>query len=247
MTEVSPAPAVAQKNGMQRLAGVLFAPAETFEDIARKPDFLAPILAIILIGVLTSIAVVPKLDFETMMRDQMAQANREMSPEDLDRVARIGAASGKVLAYAGPLLSIIILLIVAAVLLMAFRLMGGEGTFKQAFSASLYAWMPLIVYSIIAAIIIMSRESVTPDLLPVIVRSNPGFLADPQSQKVLFALLTALDVFTIWTLVLLSIGFSYVARVSKTKAAAIVVSLWIVLLVFKLGFAALGAAKAKAA
>jgi hypothetical protein len=243
----SPAPAVAQKNGIARLAGVLFAPAETFEDIARKPDFLAPILAIILIGILTSIAVVPKLDFETLMREQMAQSNPQMSPEDTDNAVRLMAASGKVLAYAGSLLSIIILLVVAGVLLMAFRLMGGEGTFKQAFSASLYAWMPLVVYSIIAAIIIMSRESVTPDLLPVIVRSNPGFLADPQSQKVLFALLTALDVFTIWTLVLFSIGFSYVARVSKTKAAAIVVSLWIVMLVFKLGFAALGAATAKTA
>ena len=247
MTEGSAAPAVAQKNGMQRLAGVLFAPAETFEDIARKPDFLAPILAIVLIGILSSIAVVPKLDFESMMREQMAQSGREMSPADMDTAARIGAATGKVFAYSAPVINLIMLLIIAGVLLMAFRLMGGDGTFKQAYSASLYAWMPLLVYSIIAAIIIMSRESVTPDLLPVIVRSNPGFLADPQSQKVLFALLTSLDVFTIWTLALLSFGFASLARVTRTKAAVIVVTLWVVLLVFKLGFAALGAAQAKAA
>lgn len=238
---------IAKKNAFQRLAGVLFAPAETFEDIVRKPDYLLPLILILLIGVASSVVLVPKLDFETMMREQMAAQNREMSPEDMERVMKFATASGKVMTYAGPIFSIVILLIIAGVLLLAFRLMGGEGTFGQAFSVTLWSWMPLVVFSIVLTIIIATRESISPDLIPTIVRSNPGFLVDPKSQRVLYSLLTSIDLFVIWTLVLLSIGFSYVARVSKGKAAAIVISLWLVLVVFKLGFAALGAAKAKAA
>jgi hypothetical protein len=83
--------------------------------------------------------------------------------------------------------------------------------------------------------------------MAVLVRSNPAFLVDMKANPVLFSLLSSIDLFTIWTVVLLIIGFAFVARVSKAKSAAIVISLWAVALVIKLGFAAIGAAKAKAA
>ena len=54
-----------------------------------------------------------------------------------------------------------------------------------------------------------------------------------------FALLSSLDLFTIWVIVLLVIGFAYVARISKTKAAIAVVSLWFLIILFKLVPAAL--------
>jgi hypothetical protein len=45
---------------------------------------------------------------------------------------------------------------------------------------------------------------------------------------------------------LLSIGFAHLSKFSKTKSAVIVVSLWLVTVVVKVGFAALGAARMKA-
>jgi hypothetical protein len=66
-----------------------------------------------------------------------------------------------------------------------------------------------------------------------------------KAQPILFALLTSLDVFMLWTIILLTIGFSKVSRLSKGKSAAIIVSLWIVTVAIKLGFAALGAARMK--
>ena len=53
------------KNTFQRIAGVLFAPAETFKDIARKPDILVPLLILIVIGFIVTALIVPRMDFAT--------------------------------------------------------------------------------------------------------------------------------------------------------------------------------------
>ena len=235
-----------RKSGTQRIFGALFSPGETFREIAEQPDFLAPLILIIAISLLSSIVAVPRIDFESVVREQMMQSNPDMSPDDADRAARMGGAFAKVMAYASPLLTLIFAVIIAAVLLFAFRLMGGEGTFKQAFSVTLYSWVPAMVAAIVGAIILLGRGTVSAEELQTMVMSNPGFLVDPKENPIGFAFLSSIDLFTIWTIVLLIFGFSYVARVSRTRATVIVVSLWVVLILCKVGFAALGASRMKA-
>jgi hypothetical protein len=124
---------------------------------------------------------------------------------------------------------------------------GGEGTFKQAFSVTIYAWLPQVIKGIAMAIIVVARGEVDIALLNNVVMSNLGFLVDMKQQPVLHALLSSLDIFSIWTIALFTIGFSYVSRLSKATSAAIVISLWAIVVVFKLAGAALGAARMKQA
>lgn len=236
----TPEPVEPKTNVFQRIAGVLFAPVDTFREIARRPDVVAPIIVLVVISFATTLVLVPRMDFEEAFRQQMAQSGQEMSEADLERVMGFTNAFAKVVAYTGPLWGILFYLIVAGVLLLAFRLFGGEGTFKQAFSVTLYAWIPLALYSIVVAIVGMTRSSINPTTMPTLVKSNPGFLVDMTEQPVLFALLSSFDIFTIWTIVLLIFGFAAVSRVSAGKSAAIVVSLWLVTIVVKTGFAAIG-------
>lgn len=227
-----------RKNVFERAAGVLFAPAETFEDIARRPDVLAPLILLLVISILSTVLIVPRMDFEEAFRQQMAQSGREMSPADEERALRVASAFGKAIAYFGPLFTMAFYAIIAGILLFAFRMMGGEGTFKQAFSATLYAWIPLVIFSIILTIVIVARGSLDPTTAATAVKSNLAFLADPVEQKVLFALLSSFDVFTIWTVILLTFGFAAVSRLSRGMSAAIVVSLWIVTVFLRVGWTA---------
>src|SRR5688572_22607939 len=234
------------QSGFQRIFGVLFNPVETFADIARRPDILVPLVVTVVISIVSSIVMVPRVDWESTIRDQMSQTGQEMSREDEDRAVRFGVALAKAFAYAGPLLGLIMLVIMAAVVLFAFRLLGGEGTFKQAFSTSLYAWMPLLLSSIISIIVLLAKGTVNAEQLPNLVMSNLSFLTTPRSNPVLYAVLSSIDVFSFWTVALHIIGFSYVARVTKAKSAAVIISLWLVLILAKIGFAAAGAmARAK--
>lgn len=243
------APAAPAKNVWQRITGVFFAPDETFEDIARKPDVLWPLIILTLVGFLTTAVIMPRLDMDAMVAQQaemMQKKNPNLSDSDVERMGRITRASAKVFGWLSPALIIIGYLVIALVLWGAFRLMGGDGDFKQSLSTTLYAYVPrMILGGIIATAIIMMRGSVDPSQMATVVKTNPAFLVDMKEQPVLFSLASSFDLFVFWTLFLLTVGFSKVARVSKAKAALIVVTLWLVTVVVKLGFAAIGAAQMK--
>jgi hypothetical protein len=70
--------------------------------------------------------------------------------------------------------------------------------------------------------------------LATLVRSNLGFLVNYKTNPMAFALLSSIDIFSIWFVVLMIIGFAYLARVSRAKSAVIIISLWVVVLCFKL-------------
>lgn len=244
-----PAPPAAPErkpNVFERMAGVLFSPGETFRDIARRPDIVGPLLLLVIFGFIATALILPRFDFEAMNAQQAAavkKQNPNMSDDDIERMTRFGNASAKVLAWASPLLQLAWFALVAGVLLLAFRMFGGEGTFKQAYSVTLYSWVPRLLQSIVMVIVVLARGTVDPMSMATVVKSNPAFLVDMSEQPVLFSLLSSFDLFALWSLVLFIIGFAAVAKTSKGKAAAIVVSLWLVTVAIKIGFAALNASR----
>jgi hypothetical protein len=244
----TPPPDTKKKNVFERIAGVLFAPAETFQDIARKPDILGPLLIILFIGYVSTFLVMPKIDISSItsqQAEQMRKQNPNMGDEQLAQIERMTAASVKIMGWLGPLLGVAMYAIIAGVLLLAFRLFGGEGSYKQAFSTTLYAWMPLVLFGILLSVIVMARGTFDPTTAATLVKSNPAFLVDMKEQPILFSLLSNFDIFTFWTLFLLIVGFSTLSKTSRAKAATIVISLWAIVIVVKLGFAALAASRMK--
>lgn len=241
---IEPQVPAAKKNVFARIAGVLFAPAEAFQEIARRPDILAPLLILLAIGYASTLLIIPKLDTEAMFEAQAAQIrkqNPEVAEADLERMRSWGSASAKMFAYVSPAMMVAWYLILAGVLLGAFRAMGGEGTFKQAFSATLYAWIPLTILSIITTVVVMARGSFDPTTAATLVKSNPAFLTSLTDHPVLFSLLSSLDLFTIWTIILLIFGFAALSKLPAGRSAAIVISLWVAFVLVKVGFAALTA------
>jgi len=247
-TEAPPAPAPVpsaepKPNSFARIFGVLFSPGETFASIARKPTWGVPLLVILIIGYVCTALVVPRMDWDkitAMQQEQMKQRNPNVSEQQLEQAARFGKALGKVIPWLFPIFAVVWYLLIAGVLLLTFRLTGSEGNFIQAFSATLYAWIPQLLSSIIGTIVIVARGGlVDPEQMATMIKTNPGFLVDSKAHPMLFALLGSLDVFTIWTVVLLIIGFAALSRASKAKAAAIVIGWWIVVIgLFKLAPAA---------
>src|SRR5512142_1178430 len=73
MTDVSPAvaapPQEKPSNSFSRMIGVLFSPGETFQEIARKPDFVVPAVVIVAIVFISTLLTVPRIDFEGTYRE----------------------------------------------------------------------------------------------------------------------------------------------------------------------------------
>jgi hypothetical protein len=235
-----PVAAQTHSNSFGRLIGVLFSPNETFAAIARKPDWVVPLLLFMAVALFNGYVFAHHVDFVSAARTQMEHQGK-MSADQIDRALKVTAAIAKVVAYCAPIMTVIVFVIVAAILMVAFRMMGGEGEFKSYFSVTLYGWFPQILQALIMTIILMLRsEPYDAELLPTLLRSNLGFLVDMHDHRVLFGLLSSLDIFTIWSLILMAIGFAYVSKFSKAKSATIVVSVWAFWTAVKLGFVALG-------
>jgi len=222
----APAPPAPKPSSFQRIVGVFFSPNETFASIARQPDWVVPLAIILFLSVISGIVFAQRVDFGAGIRDAMEQRGN-VPPDQVDRAVRIGTAAAKVFAYCAPVVSLIILLIIAGILLLAFRVMGGEGNFTQALSVTCYSWMPGVIKSVLITIIIAVRN-VPATELPTVLRSNLAFLVPLKENPLLFSLLSKLDVFTIWLVILLVIGFAFVSGFSKAKSAAIIISLWLV-------------------
>lgn len=238
-------------NPFQRIMGVLMAPTSTFESIAKRPDVVVPLLVLVVFSLLANVLIARNVDFTSITRqaieDSQSGSSRQMPPEQMERAVRFGSAIAKATTYAAPVLQLIVLAAMAGLLLIGFRMFGGEGDYKQAFSITTYSWYPLVINGLIATIVLLTRKSISVADLRSPVKSNLGFLVDMKTHPFAAAILSSLDVFTFWTLVLLIIGFAAMSRLSKGKTAAIVLTYWVLYVgIFKMTGAALQAMRMKA-
>lgn len=225
---VPPSAAEPEKpNTLQRIIGVLFSPGETFESIAKRPNILGPLLIFIIISVGSAIAVGMKADFNALAREAI-EANPNIPPDRVESSVNMTKAIMKVSMYASPVLIVLMLVIVAGVLLLAFKMFGGEGDFNIALAVTTYAWFPRLIRGILGAIVAFSKSSLSIYDLQNPIMSNLGFLFDPKTQPVQYAIGSSLDLFNIWSLVLLIIGFAAMSKLPKVRSAVIVIVLWLV-------------------
>lgn len=223
-------------NSFRRMVGVFGAPVVTMLDIARRPDFLVALIVLIVISIGANIVAMPRLDVESEIRDQLTERGltEEQIEKQLDMVTRINKVATPLTAIFVPL----IILAIAGILLLAFKVFGGEGTFKQALGITTYSWFPLLLKGVITVALLLTRTSVTPSQMTTLLKSNLGFLASADDAPALFAFLSSLDVFVFWTLFLLIVGFAESSRFTRGKAAAMIISLWGIAVLARAGFAA---------
>ena len=224
-----------------RVIGALVSPEKTFRSIAERPTWVVPLLLLILITSFVGYQVGQRVDFEQQIRQQMAERGDKVSEADIQRGVDFMEKFGKILFLAPAVVSPVVYLLLALVFLVAFRLSGSEIGFGQSFSVTLHAMVPWVIHGLLSYPLILRQETLDPEALERggVLMSNLAALAPEGSGKVLLALLASLDLFSIWTLVLLIIGYRVVARVSTTTATAVTLTLWLLLLGVKLGSAAI--------
>lgn len=232
---------------VKRLVGAVFTPGETFRAIRERPTWGLVLVVLLLLGGAAGLIAIQKFDPQvqrTEIRQQMEK--RGLAGDELDqrtdqamstmeRFAPVLVAFGLVAASAGYLLT-------AVVLWLGVRFAGGDLTFQQGFSATLHGMIPAsALKSLVLIPVLLAAGSVDPRALQAgtVLQSNLGFLAPEGASKALVALLSSVDVFSLWTVVLLVLGLSLVGRVSKSTSALVVVGGWVFLVAAKVGWMSL--------
>jgi len=229
----------------ERLTGVYFEPAKTFHSVDRKPTWLGMYILVAILTVGVTYALTMRMDYRTYMTKamQMNPLTRNLSEEQLEQI--LAREPGAFQRYSGiffaPIGVLVGYLILATVFLVVFILMGASIGFRKSMAATVWGMGPPgIIVAILGIVFVMVKDPQTLDINVVNnVVSNLGPLVSSKDQPFVHSLLSSIDLFSIWTIYLLSVGFAAVSdrKLTPGKAATGIVVLWLLWVVGKAGFA----------
>jgi len=227
---VEAAPVQKPLSFMERLTGIFASPMKTLADIAARPNYMAPLI-IILAGVLILTQInLPALLSDSEGATEKSLERQNLPPDQLERAREMSMAIRRNFSAIGfTIYTLLASLVASAVLLFTGTIvMGGKANFRQIFS--IYVWTGLVG---VLGYILRTPLSLSQGTMKVFF--GPAVLLPSEAeQTTLFRLLEALDVFTLWRVALLALGFAAAYKFSKGKGFAALGSLYALLIVLRL-------------
>lgn len=162
-----------------------------------------------------------------------ANLSADQKQQQIEMSAKISPGFAYGFGVAWPILQA---LIVGSILLLAYNVIGGANArFGASLGITAHAYFPWILYSLLFILILYLKVPGTVDLENPIATNVGAFLPE-STPKALMALARSIDIFSIWTLLLISIGFAAVnPKKLKGKALSIAIAVWAVYVAIKMG------------
>ena len=233
-------------SGAGRVLGVLVAPEETFQSIASiavGPTWLAPLIVMMLLGTALGTMVSARLDLAQAIRHQNEVTGNRLSADQVEQQIETVKKFQPYLALGQGLIAVPALYLILALLFwVAFKLGGSEMSYQASLATSLHGILPLgLVQAMLAIAVIWNRASLTQGEARsgAFLASNLAAVAPDDTGPVARALLGSVDLFSIWAIILLVIGYRIVARVSWAAAVGVVLGLWLLGVALKIALVAI--------
>ncbi len=223
---------------VDHLIGALSSPAEAFSSIARRPTWLLALLVLVALSAAAVWSLYSKVDASEFLAYLEAQGRPlppSVSGEQILGWTRVSSVVGA--AVVVPLLY----LAVAGIFLMLFRMSGSALDFKRSLSVTVHGLLPFGIAAVIGIGLATFREQVAMREVESggLVPSSLAVLLGDEAGSVIRALASSVDLFSIWCIMLLALGFSTVAKVSRGKSYLMVGLVWGLGVLIKVGLASL--------
>ena len=237
-------PALPKMSEGARIVNTFIAPSKTFTDLRRSAAWWGPWLVITIFSLVFIYAMGKQVGFEQISKNQIAHSARADQFDKLppDQQAKQLQLSSKIISFFGygsPVLILLYVAIATVVVWATFKVgVSAETTFGQAYAIMMYAWLPGIIGAILGTISLFA--GVNPEGFDINnpVGTNLAYYLDPDTTgKFVRGMASALDVISIWSIVLVGIGFASTSKV-KRSTAIVIVACWYLL--YKICMAGLG-------
>lgn len=233
-TPSAPPPAAPMSEGA-RIVNTFIAPSKTFTDLRRSAMWWAPWVLISVFSIAFMFTISKQIGFEQITRNQIAHSARadqfdKLPADQQARQVRFSVMILQIIAFANPAVVLLFSLIVTVVLWATFKVgFAADTSFGQAFAIGMYAGLPGILGAILGIISLFA--GVNPEGFDINnpVATNAAYFLDPETTgKFVRGMASSLDLFVIWSIVLIGIGYSCTSKV-KRSTAIIVVACWYLL------------------
>ena len=226
-----------------RVGGVLFSPGPTFEDIARKPSWIVPVILVTIFSLGVVFFLNQKMDWPTYIRHQNEQSSRwqNLTDEQKDNAVNLGAKIAPAIAWGGGALGVVIsAVIISFVYWLAFNVLAGaQLRYGQSMAIVSYAYVPAIISCILAMVVLAMKRFGDVDPQRLLATSVAAFLPT-DAPKWEVTLGSSIEIFWLWTMMLMVIGYSKAnpKKISGGSAFGIIFGLWAVYLLIRVGLSA---------
>jgi hypothetical protein len=226
------------------LAGILgqlfTAPREAFASLLPRPRWWIALAGVMALNLGFTAVWMSEVDPREFMTEQIEASPRaaNLAPEQKAQVMEQQLSLFPVFAWMGPVFVAILVFFVAALYLFLFRFVrGGDITFGG--SMGVVAWSFLAVGLISVPLLlgtIALKDEWNADPRTALLAGPAAFLDKADTPAFLYSLLESIDLFTLWTLWLMAVGYAVAHRKPTGWAVATVFVPWAV---YVLGKAAL--------
>lgn len=223
------------------LFDIYFEPRAAFARIFTKPRVVMAILLQTILGVTFATIWLDRMNPREFMKAQMEQNPRiqQMPTEQVERIIDAQAGYMRTWGRVGPVIGpVIIDLIIAGLLLFMFRFfLAADVSFLQSLTtvAWTFAALGLVQTPVMLAVFFLKGEwNVDPNQ---VVQANPTLFFEPGDlPRWLFSLLSSFDLFSLWTLFLLAVGYAVASKRELSTGLWGVGIPWVMFLLAKSAF-----------
>jgi hypothetical protein len=221
----------------QKLILIFTNPGKVFENLSFHPDWLVPTLLIIVLAIGASFLV---LDIQMETQKEKFLKNDKITDEQKNLIIeRFDEAKNSPTKMIRPSVAVVVITFIsfAAVagifLLVGNFMFGGKATYVQVLAVYAWGYMVAIPETIVKIPMMLAKNSAH-------VYTSLALLFDPSdSETVLFKLANAVDLFSVWRIVLWAIGLGCVYKFSKEKSNYIVIGLYVIYVFISIGISEL--------
>ncbi|MCK4427309.1 MAG: YIP1 family protein [candidate division Zixibacteria bacterium] len=220
--------------GTSKVLNIFFEPRRVFESLKIKPTWLVPFLIAVLLAMGFLYFAFP------LIMDQQVQRIQEM--EQIPEARKLEIIEGMREKDSPPLwqlalppvFGLIVLVVVAGILFFVFNVfLGGDSTYSRVFSVYSYSGLVAIPSMIVKFPLIMLKGDLD-------VQTSLALLLSANAKDTfLYSVLSSLDIFSFWQVILVSMGMGVMYKYSTKKAFIAVLVLWLIYILAKSGLTTL--------
>ncbi len=206
---------------VSNVASVFTSPGVVAREIAETPHWILPFVIVLAVTFVTSV-VTHQYQVE-YQRPAVEKVLRDAGRDEEEIASRFESTPGRKLTgglAAVAFVVVFLMLIPAAILNGVSTIAGEKAGFRRTFSLLTHASLIVALGQIVRLPLILVKGSFD------VRTSVAAFARSVAVESPLGTLLNSLDIFSVWMLVAVCVGFAVLAGVSIKKSTAIVVGLW---------------------
>ncbi len=241
MADITLSQQPARRFDFARLKAMSLRPRQVFQEMAseERATWLTPMLVLTVTAILVVIVAGYLKSRAAMMGEiQLPQDWQYWSPDmQKNYMQAQQATQGPVFMYVMPLIQSLAglwvgWLLLGALLHFGSTLLGGRGSMQGALNIVAWASLPFAVRDLLRIVFMLSAGHAI---------TSPGLSGFVTTAGFVAQLLTHLDIFLIWNVILLIIGFAIADSLPRAKAVTGVLVIMVLVLLAQAGLGALGA------